>query len=338
MSKRTVVLVLVLSLFVPVALVGAQPSPRGYVDMVYVPQVEKVLLVAGQADYNPPYEAVGGTWWYDPADDSWSQVLTDPAAPARSGANLALHTPTGTAVFVGGSVPRGGGFASVDETWLFDPVTEQWTQLTFEAGAFPPSHPGEMIAYHEASDTLVLYGGFDLNRGDFVDATWHFDLASETWTRVEPAVVPPGRNYNAFAYDPRTERLVMSGGPYAPGGPDEVWTYDPRELTWQEHERVPPGNLTDYARMVFDPTSGELIRFGGVGSQPGPGAWSVSADLTWTLLEPAGDRPPTISRHAMAAVPGLGVLVFGGVPSGFSDFTNDLWLLDTTGDPRWERR
>jgi hypothetical protein len=227
-------------------------------------------------------------------------------------------------------------FWPLHETWLFDPVAERWTRLAFEDGAAPETAAGEMLAYHEASDTFVLYGGFDLDRRTFVQPTWHFDLASRTWTEVEPATVPPGRNFNTFAYDPRTERLVMSGGPSTPGAADEVWTYDPREVTWRQHERVPPGDVTEYARMVFDPNLDQLIRFGGRKEESGT-AWSVSADLTWTLLEPDGDGPPRTTRHAMAAVPGLGVLVFGGVPFGFSDFTNDVWLLDTN-EMRWVER
>ena len=334
MSTRTAAILTFVFLLVPATLVWAQPSPRGYVDMVYVPQVEKVLLMGGEAGFMAPHEAVGGSWWYDPAADAWSEAVTEPTPSPRAASNMAVHAPTGTVVMFGGGVPTEGGFEPYDETWLFDPIEERWTRLEFEDGAAPEAEIGEMFAYHEASDTFVLYGGFTLDRRAFLDATWHFDLEARTWTRVEPDTVPRGRNYNTFAYDPRTERLVMTGGPETPDATDEVWTYDPREATWRQHERVPVGEVTPYARMVFDTVTGQLIRFGGHREERGT-AWALSADLDWTLLEPEGDAPRPISRHAMAAVPGLGVLIFGGVPR--SRLHERPWLLDTN-EMRWIER
>lgn len=314
----------------------AQPSPRGYVDMVYVPQVEKVLLFGGQQGFVADHQALGGTWWYDPATGAWTEVTTEPQPSPRSAANLAVHEPTGTVVMFGGGVGVAGGFEALTETWLFDPVQETWTLLSFAEGETPRAEVGEQFAYHAAADVFVLYGGLTLNPMSYLDATWHFDLEERAWTRADPATVPPGRNFNTFAYDPRTERLVMTGGPDAPDAVDEVWTYDPRTEDWSGSERTPPADVTAYARMVYDTVTDALIRFGGHG-EPAGTAWSLSADLEWTLLEPEGDGPRPISRHAMTAVPGLGVLIFGGVPRGSPDFSADLWLLDTR-EMRWEQR
>jgi len=316
----------------------AQPSPRGYVDMEYVPQVEKVLLFGGQKDYSAPYAELGETWWYDPASDIWTQVTSEPQPSPRSAARLAVHAPTGTVVMFGGGGPVANGFESFTETWLFDPLEEQWTLLSFDEGESPQAVIGEMFAYHEAADLFVLHGGFTLDGYRFLNDTWHFDLDEHTWTEVDPDNVPVGRNYNAFAYDPRNEVLIMSGGQddQTLENTDEVWTYDPRESSWEQHEKLPTSRWIGYPRMVYDEHLDALIRFGGVGEDPGT-VWTVSEDFEWSKLEVDGDSPGIISRHAMEFVPDVGVLVFGGVYRGQPDFNDDLWVLDTR-ELRWHRR
>lgn len=65
---------------------------------------------------------------------------------------------------------------------------------------------------HAHADPFVLYGGPTLSPFTFLDHAWHLDLGARRWTRTDPAVVPSGRTCNAYAYDPRSERIVMSGG------------------------------------------------------------------------------------------------------------------------------
>ncbi len=304
----------------------AQPSARGYVDMVYVPQVDKVLLFGGQLLAAPPYTMVGETWWWDPRDNSWSQVTSEPQPSPRSASHLDVHAPTGTVVMFGGGVPAGGGFQSYSETWLFDPIDEAWSLMEPVGGESPRALIGEMFAYHEASELFVLHGGLSLSPFAFHDATWHLDLEERRWTPVETTLSPPGRNYNAFGYDPRSERLVMSGGVYE--GEHEIWSYDPRGLDWVLHESSDAAPEVPYARKAFDPDSGLLLRYGGLGED---------ADVVWSfdsesyLRSPVavtGPTPGGISRHAMTAVPGLGLVSFGGLYEGAAAFNGDLWVLD----------
>lgn len=322
------------------SLAFAQPSARGYVDMVYVPQVEKVLLFGGQKDYLEPYAPLGETWWYDPAADSWTQVTTEPQPGPRGASHIAVHHPTGTVVVFGGGVPVEGGFQPLSETWLFDPATERWSLLSFGEGETPQAEIGEMFEYHPASDLFVLHGGFTLDGFRFLNRTWHFDLEARTWTEADPETSPPGMNYKAFAYDPRTERLVMSGGRDDDAqAVDETWSYDPREATWEFHPRSPRQPAVGYARMVYDDAAETLVRFGGVGAggADASGVWTMDEDFAWSRLEIDGESPGELSRHAMTYVPGHGVLVFGGVYRGDPEFHGDLWLLDAVGGT-WSRR
>jgi len=329
---RPVVATVVIAL---VAIGWAQPNARGYVDMVYVPQVGKVLLFGGQAIPVPPYTMVGETWWWDPSDGTWTQVSSEPQPSPRGAGNLEVHDPTGTVVMFGGGVPRDGGFSSYSETWLFDPLEERWSLLEPVDGVSPEASIGEMLAYHPPSDLFVLHGGLTLSPFAFLDHTWHLDLAAARWTRVEPSTRPSGRNYNAFAYDPRSERLVMSGG--GPEIDDELWHYDPRNQTWSFVERPPLMPAMPYPRMVFDDATHTLLRYGGLGEHADT-VWAIDATgATWTAVDIDGETPGGISRFAMTAVPENGVLLFGGLYEGGDAFHGDLWLFDAAAG-RWERR
>jgi hypothetical protein len=313
----------------------AQPSARGYVDMVYVKQVGKVLLFGGQALSTPPYTMLGETWWWDPVGGTWEQVTTEPQPSVRGAAHIDVHAPSGTVVMFGGGVPVEGGFHAYSETWLFDPVAERWSLMEPDDGIGPTASIGEMFAYHPGSDRFVLHGGLSLSPFAFLDHTWHLDLAARRWTRVESAIRPIGRNYNAFAYDPRSDRLVMTGGP--PEGSDETWTYDPRDATWTHVARAGAGPAVPYARMAFDEASGTLVRYGGVDDHADV-AWSIDADgSTWTPLAVTGEGPGGLSRFAMTAVPEVGIVAFGGLYPDAGAFHADLWVLDAR-DGRWQRR
>ena len=311
----------------------AQPGARGYVDMVYVPQTGKVLVFGGQSSPNPPYPALGGTWWWEPSDGTWTEVTSEPQPSPRSAGHLELHEPSGTVVHFGVGEPTGSGFRTVSETWLFDPLAEAWTLLEF-AGPTPQAEIGEMFAYHPAADVFVLFGGFTLDGFRYVNPTWHLDLDARAWTRVEPSEAPRGRNYNAFAYDPANEVLVMSGG--VEEGQDETWTYDARAESWTLVEQRAGLAEVPYARFVWDPDAATLVRIGGLGDAAAP-LWAFDlAANDWRELVPAGGAPH-VSRHAATARPGHGVVVYGGLPNGESEFTDAIWVLDVaTGI--WEAR
>jgi hypothetical protein len=323
-------------LWLVAALIGAaaaQPSPRGYVDMVYVPQVDRVLVFGGQSSPNPPYPPLGGTWWWDPRSGAWTEIVSEPQPSPRSASHLEVHAPTGTVVLFGGGKPAGGGFDTFSETWVFDPFAQRWSLLEFD-GPTPTAEIGEQFAYHEAADLFVLHGGLTLNGFRMLNDTWHLDLSAGSWERVEPANPPPGRNYNAFGYDPRSELLVMSGG--LDQGVDETWTYDPAARQWTfmgERDGLPE---TPYARFAYVESSGALLRLGGLGRDSGTLLrYDVTANA-WTALAAANDGP-NVSRHAMVAVPGVGLVVFGGLPVGWQGYSNALWVYDPAVGS-WQQR
>jgi N-acetylneuraminic acid mutarotase len=70
--------------------------------------------------------------------------------------------------------------ATFDDTWTYDPATNEWTEID----APGPSVRGwHSMAYDDASGKIVLFGG-GLRREDYQADTWLFDPETKTWQDV----------------------------------------------------------------------------------------------------------------------------------------------------------
>jgi hypothetical protein len=162
----------------------------------------------------------------------------------------------------------------------------------------PPIRPSARVdaamAYDPAVGDVILYGGLVIGSQGLntLSDTWSWDGSG--WTELHPAVSPPGLSGALLAYDPSTQRLVLTGGDTArPGGPleetDGTWTWDGTTWTSQPAGTLPAADLP--SALGTDGATGQLIL---LTSQPGCGStetwrWSGS---TWTLLHPATPPPP----------------------------------------------
>jgi N-acetylneuraminic acid mutarotase len=87
--------------------------------------------------------------------------------------------------------------------------------------------------------------------------------------------------------------------------------------------------------MVYDPTTGKVLLFGGCQffNDPSPAysdLWAYDAVAnTWTELHPAGAVPPAREGHAMVYDPGTArVILFGGRDFARENGFDDLWSYD----------
>jgi N-acetylneuraminic acid mutarotase len=214
----------------------------------------------------------------------------------------------------------------LNETWAYDYNTNTWTRLTDG----PKGHLGARLAYDAESDRIILFGGFN-PLGRVYDDTWAYDFNSDTWTEMKPSTSPPGRNYQAMAYDDKADRVLMYGGSDFDGPHLSLWAYDFNTNTWQERfpsEPHPSGR--EYPVMVYDAsrTDAHLRRdFSGIA---GSEIWSYDYNTnTWTMFEPS-NGPGYRSRHAMVYSPATDRLIlFGGqVEHTLFKYSNETWTYD----------
>lgn len=316
---------------------GAQPTPRSYVNIAYVPATGKVLVFGGQVRGTIPLPQDESIWWWDPADGSWSEAVIEGAPTSRSGASIAVHETSSTVLVYGGARVSEGGARVTPETWLFYPAESRWEQLEFEATARPLPGVGEALTYHPISDTFVLYGGLSLSNFEEIDQTWQFDLDTRTWAKVATQGSPQPRNFVALVSDPTSGLVVMYGSPDRI--PDfHAYVFDPATGAWERRSAGPEGSRDDgYSRIVLDHDSGRLVRFGGTGEHADtPWVYDVATD-SWQQLAIEGPAPEKRSRHGMTSVPGVGVVVFGGQLASSGLVTNELWVLEVDAG-RWTQR
>jgi N-acetylneuraminic acid mutarotase len=100
------------------------PGPRYYHAMVHDPVTDGLILfggVTGRAE-----APLDDTWAFDVAMETWTQLSAAPT-PSPRGWHAMAHDPdAGVIVLFGGGVRKG---AYIDETWLYDPVANTWTEV-----------------------------------------------------------------------------------------------------------------------------------------------------------------------------------------------------------------
>ena len=314
------------TLIPPTDVAALNPSPRGYVSMAYDVESDQIILFGGTtgniflAGYTDPDD----TWAYDVAANKWTQMKPPSGPTGRAAAALAYDAESDRVILFGGSEIDAW---DLDDTWAYDYNTNTWTEMA----KGPANHLGPRIAYDAESDRIILFGGYNLS-GYYYNDTWAYDFNSDTWTEMKPSTSPPGRNYQAIAYDAESDRVLTWGGM----GLDEkllapnVWSYDFNQNMWQEMEigegLHPQG--ADYAAMVYDAKADRTILFGGVSQEDETWAYDYNTN-TWVKLEPS-TVPGKLSRHAMAySTAADRVILFGGqVGSTQFTYTDETWTYD----------
>ena len=93
----------------------------------------------------------------------------------------------------------------------------------------PRGARGQAIAYSPATNRLIVFGGFDYPRSEFLNDTWTLTNANgltgrPAWKRLKvDGPLPPARSKPAFGFDPSTDRLVVAMGGGRDGPLSDGW-------------------------------------------------------------------------------------------------------------------
>jgi N-acetylneuraminic acid mutarotase len=300
---------------------GNLPAPRDSRSMDYDSTAAKVLLFGGWGGDSSYF---ADTWLYDPVANIWTELSPQGDVPAgRAFHQMVFDSSTGKVILFGGS--RGEEHI-LGDTWLYDPVTNAWTELR-PVGDVPPARMDHALVYDAAHRRVLLFGGWS-GVTAFND-TWAYDPSSNTWTDLDPAGdVPPARDSHALVYDSDTGLVFLFGG-FIEEVVGDAWVYDPGANSWTEIDLGDDAPAArDRHRMVYDPLRHQVLVFGGwLGDYCVDETWAYDpAAGTWTELDPVGDRPSPRDSQAMVYDPGTGkVILFGGVePDAWTRF-GDTW-------------
>jgi hypothetical protein len=197
-----------------------------------------------------------------------------------------------------------------------------------EGLALNPSPRGYVsMAYDSESDKIILFGGQIEGRGPVANGeTWAYDIASNTWTEMKPAISPYEKGALDLVYDSESDRVILFGGNW---GEKDTWAYDYNTNTWTEMAEGPADRLG--YRAAYDAESDRYILFGGANFSGYPvfykDTWAYDFNTdTWTEMEPV-KRPYARNYHAMAYdAQADRIILFGG--GHIQDNMGDTWVYD----------
>ena len=246
------------------------------------------------------------------------------------------------------------------DTMVLDADLEHWERKDI---CQAPVTNGTAMAYDAESDRMILFGGFYASGSQSSDETWAYDYNTDTWTQMEPEIVPPARSDHVMVYDGATDRVYMWGGwprdnmydrgPQVGGSsePDpatfdrQVWAYDYNDDAWMSlgDAGAPQVTLAD-AGAAHHPATGRMILFGGLQANSySDQTWAYSyQDQAWAEL--LTDESPSPRRdHSMAYdSSGDKIVLFGGAtgdPEHYGrsgNYSDELWLFDPKAD-QWSQ-
>ena len=329
MTKRALILGLIIIVLIPVSVVSAAPEERLGHRMIYNP-VDQCTILYGGAVWDNEYTFYSELWSYDTGTNTWSEIEAANKPPARFN-SMITYIPGRHQIFLF------GGFASngrVDDTWIYDIESNTWIELD------PPDHPNQRsdssIAYDPDNDVIILFSGY---RRDEVKTreTWAYNFEDDNWAEMFPENPPLHQYGNYMVYVSETDQLLMYPGHWSivsgeitvnHGYGGNIWEYDYGENRWTEHEApsVPLGRY--WGNLAYDPNRNRLVLFGGHGATEFDDTWAYDIDTGEWEQASSNMRPSKRNGSNMVYDPEHDVFVmFGGMNTAGSGL-NDTWILD----------
>jgi hypothetical protein len=216
------------------------------------------------------------------------------------------------------------------DTWTYASGT--WVQL--HPALAPSARDGSMIAYDNATQSVVLFGGYLESGTSAYDTndTWSYHAGS--WTNVTGGLAPSPRWGGGLSYDVADGYLLLFGG-YSQStnqGLNDTWTYS--HGTWSKLSPAdPPAGRFGFG-MVYDGATKKVVLFGGQNAtteKTYSDTWTFSAGV-WAPLSFVTPTPDGRSEAAMTFSYSLNeVVLFGGFNSSPVRTLGDTWTFGATG-------
>ena len=311
---------------------GVSPTARGYHQMTYDTESERVIVYGGQTGnfFLDPIHLSHETWSFDPESNMWTQMSPATSPGGSSGGDMTYDSKADRSIL---SVIS-DDFSRL-ETWAYDANSDSWTQLADG----PRVMVGQRIVYDSESDRIIMFGGFDFSTFKLVDETWVYDYNTDTWTNMQPRLHPSSRNFIGMVYDSKADQVVLWGDwqrNYTAATDESVWTYDLNTNTWQEFQHKKDGPaVRDYTMLAYDSKADKIIMYGGYDfGNDETWVYDLNTD-TWQQMQPA-NNPGIISRYGMVYVKDINrTILFGGQDGSIHfQYKGDTWSYNLKVD-RW---
>lgn len=273
-----------------------------------------------------PNTATAETWIWRAG--RWTKQHPASSPPPRTWPSMTYDESRHAVVLFGGqdAVERvpGQGLRALRDTWTWNGGT--WLQQN--PGASPPAAIGAPFAFDSQLSRSIAV----VDAGD-MEQTWSWD--GSTWAQLHPGVDVPGPRFNeAMAYDAEGATLVLFGrtvciGPMQCSEDPDTWTFD--GATWTKHPGVPGGPAgRSGAAMTYDPSTQEIVMFGGRYSYPVLGDTWIWNGVAWREAHPNVSPWPRTGAIAVYDGTDRKAFLYGGEWNSQSAGSSyyDVWTWD----------
>jgi hypothetical protein len=209
---------------------------------------------------------------------------------------------------------------------------QDWKLLS--PATFPSARRGLAMTYDEASQKVILFGGYN---GNYLNDTWAFD--GKAWTKIKNTAAPPRRSNGQMAYDVVTKRVVLFGGYNGSNWLGDTWLFDGVGLTWtQANPAHSPRGVT--GPLMFTDPNGHVDKFGGFDGEFYDATFWRWKGSDWQRLHPS-----QVPSGRSSAVVGLNktlnqVVLFAGLaavnPVNTWTYDGKTWTMQNVSrQPPW---
>jgi hypothetical protein len=273
---------------------ATDPGGRYGPGLAWDPVRQRVLLVGGLLSGHAQFD----TWAWDGAN--WTPLQPQAIPPGIDALVAAYDTARQRLVVTGMDVNARMG------TWELD--AQAWHD---DSGQHPAALVGPSLAYDDAHQRVVMFGGDSMWTGHTAD-TWEWDGVA--WSLRNPEHAPPPRSGAAFAWDAALGRGVLFGGsngllPQL----NDTWSWDGTSWVALTAGAMPPA--ADLAE-AYDAAHGSIVAFGDA-TWSFAGAWHTVTPMT----TPGGRSTALAYDEARSEV-----VLFGGQDA--SALYDDTWVWD----------
>lgn len=254
-------------------------------------------------------------------------------------------------IVFGGFVGR--TFTTLNDVWVLENANgiggpAAWNKLLPQGDAPGPRFDNTAV-YDPASNSLIIFGGFDFSGFSTYSDVWVLSNANglgglPVWTQLQPVGGPPSGIVQASAiYDSTNNRMTVFGGSDSSfvNFTNAVWVLTnangqggtPEWMNVVPEGAVGSPSVRFGTSTVYDQGNDRMIIFGG--GQPSfsvandtwvlTGANGLGETAAWFQLSPANPPPPRSFHGAAFDSASDRMIMFGG--SGSFGFGNDTWAL-----------
>lgn len=268
--------------------------------------------------------------------NTWTNLMPSVSPPARANQMMCYDSTDNVLVMFGG-----WDGAYLGDTWIYSFQNNMWINKSPQGSPSPRERSG--MVYDSKDDLVILFGGY--NGQNFLDETWTYNVKTNTWTQMFPAVSPPnnsqiyanGSMINlGMAYDSKDNVVIV----FSDEG--NTWAYNLAANIWVNMKPsvspAPRALSTNGQQMVYDESNNDILLFGGSPiwySTALNDTWAYNYEAnTWTNLNPSiAPSAREDSQMVYDSVDNV-IALYGGGSGDQSQLFDDTWVFNMTSN-KW---